>query len=94
MLQIILPMTLVLGSVGMNINSIAVRLIFIPVAFENIAVNMEKLASSARFVVFPVAFIPGPIYPLLDAEAIPVSSNPLSFVNCPALEPIRIKILD
>lgn len=41
-LQIILPLALIFRTINMNVDAVAIRLIVFPLAFENIAIYVEK----------------------------------------------------
>jgi hypothetical protein len=53
----------------MDIDTITVCFIILPLTFEDITVNMPKLSFSTSLVVPPVTFIAGTIRPNLDTVA-------------------------
>jgi hypothetical protein len=55
MLQIIFPFSLITGSIYMDIGSETVCFVKLPFTFEDIAINMIKLAFTMGFVVLPFA---------------------------------------
>jgi hypothetical protein len=64
----------------MNVRTVAIGLIIYPVAFVNITIHMNKLAMTMGSVVLPLTFVPGPIWPDLDTDAISETSDPLASV--------------
>jgi hypothetical protein len=86
MLQVVAPLTLVLCSVLMNVNAVAVGLVVDPFAFENVSVDMPEFAPSAGLIEFPVAFVLGPVLPLLAPVAMLHVSVPLTDICRPIFE--------
>ena len=86
MLQIILPVPFVPCPVHMDVNTIAVGFIIVPLTLEHIAVNMPELALAASFIESPVPLVPSSIRPDLDAIAMLHISKPLALVHSPVLK--------
>jgi hypothetical protein len=65
----------------MNVNTVTISFIIYPFSFENVTVNVPELASTARFVELPVAFILGSVFPFLASVSMLHISIPLSSVS-------------
>lgn len=85
-LEIILPLTFVAGTVLVDIHSIAVGLVIEPFTLEDIAVYVPELSVAAGLIETPVSFVLGTIFPHLHTIAMLHVSEPLSCVGCSILE--------
>lgn len=72
----------------MDVSSISVGLIIYPVAFIDVAVNMDELPMSMCAIVTPLALIAGTIRPHLLTVPISKASYPLAGVRRTCLERI------
>ena len=86
MLQVIFPVTFVPGPVHVDVDTIAVGLIIVPLALEDIAINVPELALAACLVKPPVPLVPGTIRPDLHTIAMLHIAEPLSLVHSTVLE--------
>ena len=77
----------------MLIDAKTVGFVFLPCPFENIAIHVVKCALTMRFVIKPVAFVPGTIRPLLNSVTMPHVSFPLAFVDCAIIKDV-LSLLD
>lgn len=82
MLEIILPFTLVPGTVLMHVDSIAVGLVIEPLALEHVAIHVPEFSIAAGFVEPPVAFVFGAVLPDLHAITVLQVSEPLANICC------------
>jgi hypothetical protein len=86
MLQVVFPVPLVAGPVHVDIYTIAVGLIIVPLSLEYIAVNVPELALAACFVESPIPLVAGTIRPDLNAIAMLHIAQPLSLIHSAVLE--------
>ena len=86
MLQIVFPVALVSGPVHVDIDTIAVGLVIVPLALEDVAVNVPELALAACFVEPPIPLVPGTIRPDLHTIAMLHIAEPLPLVHSPVLK--------
>jgi len=86
MLQVVFPVPLVAGPVHVDIYTIAVGLIIVPLSLEDIAVNVPELALAACFVEPPIPLVAGTIRPDLDTIAMLHIAQPLSLIHSAVLE--------
>ena len=81
-LEIVLPFTLVPGTVLMDVDAIAVGLVVEPLALENVAVHVPEFSIAAGLVEPPVALVFGAVLPDLDAVSVLQVSEPLANICC------------
>jgi hypothetical protein len=86
MLEVIFPKTFVLCTVLVDVNSIPVGFIVLPLSFEDVAVYMPELSLATGFVVFPLTLVSGSIWPNLGPEAMFHISKPGTLVHSPIFE--------
>ena len=86
MLQVVFPVALVPGSVHVDINTIAVGLVIIPLALKDVAINVPELALAACLVEPPIPFVAGTIRPDLHTIAMLHVAKPLPLVHSSVLE--------
>ncbi len=70
----------------MDIDTIAVGFVIVPLALEDVAVNVPELALAAGLVEPPIPLIPGTIRPDLDTIAMLHVAQPLPLVDSSVLE--------
>jgi hypothetical protein len=63
------------------INTIAIRLVVLPLALKNVAINVPELSFAARLVVPPVSFIASSIWPHLNTVTMLHVAKPLTLVD-------------
>lgn len=88
MLEVLLPLALVPGSIHMDIDALAICLIIDPVSLINIPIDVGELSKTMGPVVLPVAFVAGAVRPDLLSIAISESTDPLSCI----LGPCRVSV--
>lgn len=86
MLFIVLPFTLVLGSIRMGISTFAISLIIFPLSLIDISVGMEQFTESVSLIIDPMPFIPRFVRPGLFPEAVPHIILPFTLVYSPTRE--------
>jgi hypothetical protein len=92
-LEVLSPVSFVTSSVLMGVNSISVGFIVSPVSFEDVAINMPKLAFSLCFVQAPSAFVFSPVWPYLNPLAVSHVAFPLSLVDSSVFEHMIFLVL-
>ena len=92
-LEVVTPLTLVLGTVDVDVLAVAVGLVVDPVAFVDVAVNMHELAMPVSPIVAPLPLIASAIWPDLDTETVPEPADPLPCVGRTRLESIGRPLL-
>lgn len=81
MLHVILPITLILcTSLSMNVYSITMSFIVLPLTIIGIPMNMSKYTLSSCLSLKPHTLILGPIRPNLSTLPMFLSSNPLTLI--------------
>ena len=93
MLEIIAPVTLIFRAIDMGVDAITVRFIVLPLAIEDIPINMPELAFAMSFIILPFAFIASAIRPHLDTATVPHVTSPLPVIYCTILKPVLLSIL-
>jgi len=71
LLQIVAPVTFVLGAINMYVNSKAVCLVVFPVTLVHIAVSMPEFTFAVRFVILPFTLVSSTVWPDLGSWAVP-----------------------
>jgi hypothetical protein len=90
MLKVIFPKAFVARTITVRIYTEASCYVMDPVAFEDIAINMIKSATSMGLTILKVTFVSCPIRPDLNAIAMFQVSLPLSGIYCPIFEFERV----
>lgn len=93
MLKIVLPFALVLGSIHMDVSALAISLIVDPIAFVDIAVDVNEATLTMGSSVLPLAIVLRTIWPVTSAMSVAETSFPLARVlstglvrvSCPSL---------
>ena len=80
-LEIVLPVSLILGAVYMDVNTVATGFIILPLAIVNVTVGTYSLAASIGLVLSPLAFIFGVIRPNCNAWTMSLITEKVPFVN-------------
>jgi hypothetical protein len=86
MLQVILPESLVLGSILMNIGSVTIGLVIAPLSIVDVSIGMHEFTLAVSLVIFPLTDILGAIRPSLRSVTMPLAAFPVTVVNCSGLE--------
>ena len=92
-LEVILPLTLVAGSIHVDVYAVSIGFIVNPVALVDVAVNMYEFTVPMRSVVAPLSFVAGAIGPHLCTITISKAADPLPLVCRPGLERINRPLL-
>ena len=87
-LQVVFPVSLVPGSVCMQVYPISIRLIELPLSFKDVSIYMVEDSLSVSLVVFPKALVLSPVRPNLNSIAMPLVPFPLPIVDCSVLKDI------
>jgi hypothetical protein len=93
MLKIVFPLTFILSSIYMNVDTVSIRLIVDPVSLINIPIDVDELALSVSSVVFPVSFVTSPVWPDLFAEPISEATDPLAEEGRTSFKSVELSIL-
>jgi hypothetical protein len=93
MLKIVFPLTFILSSIYMNVDTVSIRLIVDPVSLINIPIDVDELALSVSSVVFPVSFVTSPVWPDLFAEPISEATDPLAEESRTSFKSVELSIL-
>jgi hypothetical protein len=80
-LKIITPVSFILGSVYMNINTVAVRFVLFPLSFINISICMPEFTLAICFIEAPFALVLGSIRPYLSTWTMSGSVFEVAFVD-------------
>jgi len=68
-LKIILPLSLIAGTIHVNVNAVAISLVIFPVTLIDIAISVPEFALAVCLIDFPFSLILGSIRPDLSARA-------------------------
>jgi hypothetical protein len=80
-LDIGLPFTLILDIIGVPISSLAITLIFNPLALIGIAVGVHHASEPLAFAGRPIPFIDSPIERIGGTVSLLLSPTPLAFID-------------
>jgi hypothetical protein len=80
-LEIILPVSFVLGAVDVDIDTISVGFVFFPLSFINVTISMPELSSAVGFVLSPFTLVFGVVRPYLDSWSMSHVVQEVSFVD-------------
>lgn len=85
-LKIKLPFTFVARTINMSVGTVAMRLVFTPLAIKDVAISVKENTAPVCFTVAPPALVLGPVWP--DLHTIPMSqlALPLTFIDCTILK--------
>lgn len=81
-LNLILYMTLIFGPIHVDVHSVTVSFIVLPITVINVTISMNQLTLSRWFVLDPLPLVDGPIRPFLFAETVPEAVLPLTIIYC------------
>jgi len=81
-LEIISPVALILSTVDMYVNAVAICLIVFPETFIDISIGMPEFTLAVRFVEAPLALVFGAIWPNLSSWAVTGAIFEVSTVDC------------
>jgi hypothetical protein len=85
-LEIVVPLTFVFGTVLMYVDTLTVCLVILPVSFINITVSVPEFTLAIGFVVAPFALISRTVGPHLRTRAMSAAVEQVSSVNSPILK--------
>ena len=85
-LQVILPVTFILGSVHVGVRPKTMGFVLLPLTIEYVAIGVPKNAPSICLIVPPSSLILGPVWPYLHPEAVPLLPQPLTLIDGPIFE--------
>ena len=85
-LQVVLPVPLVLGTVDVHVDSVAVGLVVLPLTVIYIAIGMPELAAAISLVHAPLALVLGIIWPDLDTGTMAHVVEQIAAINGAILE--------
>jgi hypothetical protein len=85
-LEVVLPEAYVLGSVLMDVGTIAVGLVVAPFTLVDIPIGMDELSFSLCLVLYPVPRVLCTIWPCLDTVSVPLAIDPLTFIYRPSFK--------
>lgn len=69
MLHILLPIALVPRPIHVSVDTVAVRLVVLPLALKHVPIDVPEFSTPARLIEPPEAFVAGTIWPYLHTEA-------------------------
>jgi hypothetical protein len=92
-LQVILPLSFILSSVNMLVNTIAVGFVICPEAVVDVSIYMDELSLTMGSVLSPLTNVLSTVWPLLLSKSISKATFPLSDVNSSSFELIRRTLL-
>jgi hypothetical protein len=93
MLEVVFPLSVVLRSVDVGVDSVSVGFIVHPVAFVDVSVYVPEDSVSMGSVVFPLALVLSPIRPDLSPFSVSESSQPLACVCSSGFEGVKASLL-
>merc|ERR1712238_217044 len=83
MIQVILPLSFVVGAISMSKEASSMRLIVFPRPFEYRAVSMDHSASTICHIVLPISLIDGAVLPGLHTSTMSFPVGPFAFEFTP-----------
>ncbi len=93
MLEVVSPLTFVLGSVDMHVGTVSISLIVGPLTIVHITINMHELAPTVRSVLSPLTNVFSAIRPHLLALAISEPALPFADIHRARLELVGASLL-
>jgi hypothetical protein len=85
MLEIILPLSLIKGSILMLVNTIAASPIHVPFSIIDVSLCMNELALPTCSVKRPIAYVLCSIWPGHSTKAVSEVAEPLAFIDATCL---------
>ncbi len=86
MLLIVVPVSVVLSPVHVDIYTPPVGFVFFPESVEHVPVCMPKFAPAMGLVILPSALVLGAVGPDLHSVTVTVVFLPLTFVDCTVIK--------
>ena len=80
MLQVVLPVALVFGTVSMRVSTVAMSLIIDPLAFVLVSMYVPEGSLTVGLIKAPVTFVASTILPDLNASSMSILTFPLTEV--------------
>ena len=87
-LQVVMPLALILGSIHVDVRAESVRLVLFPLSVKNVAVSVPKNSSTFSLAEAPPPFVLGAIWPDLDTIAVSKFAQPLALVDSSTLKSV------
>jgi hypothetical protein len=85
-LEVILPISLVLGSVDVDVDSVSISLVIFPFSFVDVSVSMPELSATIGLVLPPLTFVLCIIWPHLDSRSVTHFIQKVSLIDCSILK--------
>jgi hypothetical protein len=85
-LKVVLPVSFVLSSIDVHVDSISVGFIVFPLSFVDVTVSMPELAAAVCFIFSPLSLVLGIIWPDLDSRTMSHIIDQISLVDSSILK--------
>ena len=92
-LQVVLPLPLITGSVHVNVGTESICLVIDPITFVYVSIDVDKFAMPMSSVIAPLALVAGAIRPHLHSVAVTETADPLTLISCTRFESVHRSLL-